>query len=137
MRVTHLISLGSHSHSDFVLFIAPGGGLGAELQPKNLDDAPLRIAPESAKRHVDDDRWIHLVLTYDGRRLRLYVDGREDKVKYLPGGLDLSQATLNVGRVGKGEWRYGFKGRLDDLILWNRALTEVEVRGLWATLNEF
>ncbi|MEN8167539.1 MAG: hypothetical protein ABFR65_08700 [Pseudomonadota bacterium] len=34
----------------------------------------------------------------------------------------------------KTERRYGFKEKIDDLILWNRALKEVELLGLWAAL---
>jgi hypothetical protein len=137
MNLEYLISTGDRSHSDLTMFIAPGGGIGISLHPKNLKDDLLRIPPEPAKQHVLDNDWTHLVLTYDGQRVKLYVDGRKDKVKFMPGDLYASNGTLNIGRMGNVDWYYGFKGKLDDLIVWNRALTEVEVRGLWATFKEF
>jgi len=73
------------------------------------------------------------VLIYDGRQVRVYIDGKEDKVIFVPGGLRLSDTRLNIGRMGNGKWHYGFTGKLDDLIVCNRSLTEVEVLGLWST----
>ena len=137
MNLEYLISSGARSHSDLAMFIAPGGGIGVGLHPKNLEEDLLRIPPEPAKRHVLDNAWTHLVLTYDGQRMRLYVDGREDKVMSMPGGLYVSNGKLNIGRMGNGDWHYGFKGKLDDVIIWNRTLTEVEVRGLWVTFKEY
>jgi alkaline phosphatase len=134
MNIEYLLSRGDQAHSDFVLFVAPGGGIGADLDSKALVEDSLLIPPEPAKWHVADDQWMHLMLTYDGRRVRLYIDGREDKVKSMPGGLSKMDGPLNIGRMGNGQWQYGFNGKLDDLIIWKRALTEVEVRGLWATL---
>jgi hypothetical protein len=135
MNVEYLWSLGEQARSDLVLFLAPGGGIGADLETNTLAEDSLLIPPEPAKWHVADDRWTHLVLTYDGQRVHLYIDGREDKVKSIPGGLRRSQGKLHIGRMGNGQWQYGFKGKLDDFILWNRALTEVEVLGLWTALQ--
>ena len=64
-------------------------------------------------------RWSHLALTYDGRTIRRYVDGR-------PAGTRAYSGTLGGGstlRIGDG-----FRGRLDELRLYDRALTAAELR---------
>jgi hypothetical protein len=66
---------------------------------------------------------------------RTYVEGRPDKTVSAPGGIGRSDGPLNIGRCGTGAWQYGFTGLIDDLMIWNRALTEVEVLGLWAWLK--
>jgi hypothetical protein len=64
-------------------------------------------------------RWSHLALTYDGRTIRRYVDGR-------PAGTRAYSGTLGGGstvRVGDG-----YRGRLDELRLYDRALSAAEIR---------
>jgi hypothetical protein len=75
------------------------------------------------------------VLVYDGRVIRTYVEGQLDKTVAAPGGIATSDARINLGRSGTGKWQFGFRGIIDDLMMWDRALSEVEVMGLWAQLT--
>jgi hypothetical protein len=71
--------------------------------------------------------WHHVANTYDGTTETLYVDG-----------VAVSSATFTMPRAKVGSARLGthfknaefFKGLLDDVRIWNRALTAVEVRSL-------
>jgi hypothetical protein len=78
---------------------------------------------------------VHVVFTYDGEVARTFVDGMPDKMILLPGGTGTSDGPLQLGRCGKGRWNYGFTGPVDDVLIWNRALTEVEVLGLCAAMK--
>jgi hypothetical protein len=135
MDPEYLLSTGDRSRAGLWLYLTPAGGVGAGLTHIDPDGSPLRVAAEPSRHRVIDDQWIHLVLTYDGRIVRTYVDGQEDKLTNLPGGKGISNGPINIGRKGNGQWQYGFKGKLDDLIIWNRALKEVEVLGLWASMT--
>ena len=72
-------------------------------------------------------RTFHVVATYDGRRLRVYVNGRLRAGRAARGaiahrrGRDLFLAR----RPGRGR---RFKGRLDEVALYRRALTRAAVR---------
>jgi hypothetical protein len=69
-------------------------------------------------------KWRHLATTWNGRTLRLYVDGR------LVGRRRLSRhAVKSAGplRIGAGAGRF-FKGAIDDVRIYRRALTTAEVR---------
>ena len=80
------------------------------------------------------DRWTHVALTYDGASLRMYVDGRLDAEapqpsRTYPGEVPtLSDYRLGVDRNGTRV----FRGVIDDLRIYDRALTAAEVATLAA-----
>jgi dienelactone hydrolase len=73
--------------------------------------------------------WRHVAAVKTGGRLRLYVDGKQVAVSsaFDPAEYDLS--TAGPLRIGFGEHDY-FKGKLRDLRLYRRALTEAEIGAL-------
>ena len=78
--------------------------------------------------------WHHIALAYDGTAkatgLRLYVDGKPAAVEVIKDHLAASCATDAALRVGYKPFGKPFKGQLDDLRLYNRALAESEVAEL-------
>jgi hypothetical protein len=131
----HLLSKGDASAVDYGLQIAPTHAVGAVLRRAEKGKGLLRIPADPCKHKVKLSRWTHVVMTYDGQVARTFVEGRLDKAVVAAGGIGSSDAPLNIGRCGMGQWQYGFTGLIDDLLIWNRALTEVEVLGLWASLK--
>ena len=89
--------------------------------------------PDPAVQKVATDKWVHVVLTDDGSVARTYVDGRLDKEQLPPNEIGISDTPLHISLQGDGNWRYEFTSSLDDVLIWNRALTEFKVLGLWAT----
>ena len=77
------------------------------------------------KTVIDPEKWYHIVGLYDGSEMKLYVDGTlESAVKQ---GGDVDQAgPLLFGTFG-GE---KFIGRLDEVIFFNRGITEAEIAEL-------
>jgi hypothetical protein len=71
--------------------------------------------------------WTHLALTYDGAQLRLYVDGVQRASKTVTGAMPNSSGPLRIGgnSVWTSEW---FKGELDELRVYNRALSASEIQ---------
>ena len=74
---------------------------------------------------IEPEKWYHIVGLYDGSEMKLYVDGTlESAVKQ---GGDVDQAgELLFGTFG-GE---KFIGRLDEIIFFNRGITEAEITEL-------
>src|SRR5262249_43959899 len=70
--------------------------------------------------------WSFLALTYDGRRMRLYVNARLVATRTVRGPLSTGRGPLRFG--GNAVWSEFFKGRLDELRLYDRALTAAELR---------
>jgi hypothetical protein len=134
-RIEHVLSRSAGTAPDCWLYITPahtvGGGLA--LAQDGRDAFHLPASP--AKQTVALRRWAHLVFTCDGQAALIYVDGRLDKKAALPAALRQGDAPFYVGRYGQAGGQFGFAGMVDDLLVWDRALTEAEVLGLWVALK--
>ena len=75
---------------------------------------------------VPQNTWTHLATTYDGATLRLYVNGAQVVSQSLTGAIRTSSGALSIG--GNGVWGEYFRGRLDDVRIYNRALSAAEVQ---------
>ena len=70
--------------------------------------------------------WTHLATTYDGATLRLYSNGTQVGSLAVTGAMANSSGALRIG--GNAVWAEWFSGQIDDLRLYNRALTVAEVQ---------
>ncbi len=78
------------------------------------------------------DKWYHVVATYDGKTQRLYRDGVEIASQYAPGNVSNPvNAHMEIGRTASGT-SY-FDGMIDEVRMYNRALTATEVQHLYRT----
>jgi len=73
------------------------------------------------------DRWYHFAGTYDGSTIRLYVNGEEESSAAAEGPINIA---TNDPCIGVGERRRHFHGTIDNVMIWNRALSEAEIREL-------
>jgi Concanavalin A-like lectin/glucanases superfamily/Viral BACON domain len=70
--------------------------------------------------------WSHLALTWDGTTLRLYVGANQVASRALTGTLTSSTGALRFG--GNGVWPEWFAGRIDEIRVYDRALTQPELQ---------
>jgi Concanavalin A-like lectin/glucanases superfamily/Putative esterase len=70
--------------------------------------------------------WTHLAATYDGTTLRLYVNGSQVGSRAVSGALLTSTGALRIG--GNNVWGEYFKGRIDEVRIYNRALSQGEIQ---------
>ena len=66
-------------------------------------------------------RWTHLAMTYDGATIRRYVNGKLAGTRAAKGAIAASSYPLRFG--GNAVWKEWFKGRLDEVRVYDRALT--------------
>ena len=88
-------------------------------------ECDARIDP----KQLLDGAWHHCVATFDGKVMRVYLDGRE--IGSLPREGDISAggaAPCGIGSM-KGEER--FQGGMDDVRIYREAISAEEVRGLY------
>jgi PKD repeat protein len=69
--------------------------------------------------------WTHLALTYDGTTIRRYVDGALAGTKAATGPLAGGSYPLRFG--GNAVWKQWFKGRLDEVRIYDRALSPAQL----------
>ena len=79
--------------------------------------------------------WHYVAVTYNGFSLNLYIDGVLDISSQAVISLDNSSEPLYFGKaftsVGQENWYRWFKGKIDDIGIWNRALTQQEITALY------
>jgi hypothetical protein len=70
--------------------------------------------------------WTHLAATYDGATLRLYVNGAQAASKALTGAIKTSTGALRIG--GNSVWGEYFSGLIDEVRVYNKALTAAQIQ---------
>ena len=70
--------------------------------------------------------WTHLAATYDGSMVRLYVNGVQVASKAQTGSLRTSANPLQIG--GDGIYGQYFAGRIDEVRVYNVALTQTQIQ---------
>ena len=91
------------------------------------------------KKKITDDKWHHVVASYDGKKKYIYVDGKLDAEVASPHKV-MGKAITRYGFIGVGSeagdfdgavgptWH--FKGVMDEFFLYHRAITAKEVSHL-------
>jgi len=73
--------------------------------------------------------WHHVVGTYDGANMRLFVNGSSDVVPVASGSVGNNSIRVLIGaRLINGAPYNFFNGLIDEVRIHNRALTEAEIR---------
>ena len=75
---------------------------------------------------LEPGAWTHLAATYDGARFHLYIDGISVASRDLTGDIKPSTDPLWIG--GNGPLGQYFNGLIDDLRIYNRALSQAEIQ---------
>jgi hydrogenase maturation factor HypE len=70
--------------------------------------------------------WTHLAATYDGANLRIFVNGVQVGALAQTGNMLVSARTLRIG--GNSVWGEYFNGVIDDVRVYNRALSAAEIQ---------
>jgi len=70
--------------------------------------------------------WTHLATTYDGAVVRLYVNGVLAGSSSISGSMTASTGVLRIG--GNSVWAEWFAGLIDEVRVYNRALTAAEIQ---------
>ncbi len=70
--------------------------------------------------------WSHLAATYNGTTMRLYVNGVQVASRAQTGSIATSNGALTIG--GDGLYGQYFAGLIDEVRIYNRALTAAEIQ---------
>ncbi|MEA3480315.1 MAG: LamG-like jellyroll fold domain-containing protein, partial [Bacteroidota bacterium] len=79
---------------------------------------------------ITPDEWSHVAATSDGSIMKIYFNGVLDPMTEVPpSSIHTSSADLQIGRwmTGPDQWFYPFDGTMDEVKIYNRALTAQEI----------
>lgn len=88
--------------------------------------------PYYPKSSINAGQWYHFVGVYDGSNVLLYVNGvPTGSPTALTGSLQNTTSEFFIGKRGFGTTNTGFDGKLDEVAVFNTALTELEVKKIY------
>jgi len=85
------------------------------------------------------NQWHHIVMTYDLSNIKLFVDGVLSATQPYNGAMNTSgNSGISIGESNQanGYWTYT-DGKIDDIGMWSRALTQQEISTLYNASNCF
>jgi hypothetical protein len=115
-----------------VLFKENGSGMAYSLYANQGSGLPVGQVNLGGERNAVGtaglplNAWSHLALTYDRTNLRLYVNASLVATTAVTGTLAASNGALRIG--GNSVWPEWFAGLIDEVRLYNRALTASEIQ---------
>ena len=77
------------------------------------------------------DGWVHFVGTYDGTMMHLYRNGEEEGNTTISGLTVDGENPVSIGWNGDSRC-HSLQGYIDEVKIWNRALSEAEVREIYS-----
>jgi hypothetical protein len=75
--------------------------------------------------------WYHLVGTFDGTNIRIYVNGSLAGTTFSPGSIHTNSQPFYIGRTDTGGATNFFNGQIDEVAVFNRALSPAEIQWIY------
>jgi len=83
----------------------------------------------TVKQNLTPGEWYHIVGTFDGTDIKCYLNGALKDTNQIS-GIKSSNAKLFIAKEG---WHNYFHGLIDEVRIWNRALSEEEIKASYST----
>jgi hypothetical protein len=101
------------------LYISPSGNSWMRINGNTLTGTSA----------IDDDAWHHVVGTYDGSELKIFVDGIEESSTVIGGETIDTTNPLRIGLARDNS--FDFNGIIDDVRIYNYALSNQEIVSIY------
>ncbi len=88
--------------------------------------------PNASGIPIDGSTWTHVVLTNNGSTCKTYVNGAEKASGPVNGSLIVDNTALQIGRNLDGGASNYYRGLIDDIRVYNQALSPQEVTSLFS-----
>jgi hypothetical protein len=100
------------------ILVASNGRMNVQLHGYQEAVLSVSLIPKEA--------WTHIVYVYDGKEEKIYIDGKEDLSSPYSKKLGVGSNPLTIGWGHTGD-NYHYNGLIDEVKLYNRALSPEEV----------
>lgn len=115
------------AYRGFDLWIQGAGNIGSHVVNTWSSNA-LKVISKDA---LTPNKWQHVVLTFDGSGkaagVRIYIDGKLSENSVEADSLSATIETKQPFRIGSRSTGSNWKGEVDDIRIYNRALPEPEI----------
>ena len=83
--------------------------------------------------NINNGQWTHTLVSYDGNKLKLYLNGNLDYENQIIDNFPESPSSVAFIGNSWGANNDFFPGQIDEVGIWNRALTEKEIQNLYTS----
>lgn len=104
--------------NDFAIFTTDQAGFLIATTENNMAKGPFSF-----------DVWTHLVGTYDGTDIKIYINGQLANTTNHPGTITGATYNLSLGTLDGTD--HFWNGNIDDLFIYDKALSQEEVTKLY------
>ena len=126
---------GIGSEREFYLGLDPSDTFVFTMHPDGTESLGTHVHVTSTTTLLIGE-WVHVAGTWDGATARIFIDGTEESSAPYSLGMINGGAPLFIGTDELNSWGYyNFDGSIDDVYIYNRALSASEVFTL-ATIPE-
>jgi len=115
-----IISKGWETQSGYELILL---GLGNQ---RRFQFAAKNVGRFDSTSLLQADRWYHLAATYDGRTVKLFVNGNVDASHRSRGRMTTNDLALNFGRNSQ-TFKDLYKGQIAEVRIWRRVLSQKDI----------
>ena len=136
LRQAGIVAAGAYGYAHGWLVDMPNGNGVLRIETSNSDNQ-LNGAVQSSAGAIANDRWSHVavVVRRGENNTRLYVNGFEVGKGTINGAnLDNPNLGLHIGRIPQAD---EFKGEIDEVHLYRRALDVAEIKALVEPGSQF
>ena len=98
----------------------------------------FRLRTDGSTKELESDlgavpftRWVHVGATYDGAKMRIFINGTQINSRSVSGTINMdNNAGVAIGNQPVGAGPRPFYGRLDEVRLYDQALSQAEMTAL-------
>lgn len=84
-----------------------------------------------SEKIISINQWYFVVGSYDGTSMKIYINGVLESLSNISNTLGKNNNQLTIGRMLHDEYPYWINGSIDNIRIYNRALSEVEIQALY------
>jgi Concanavalin A-like lectin/glucanases superfamily len=85
--------------------------------------------------YIRTNKWMNIVYTFDGKQSKIYIDGQLKRTNTGNAIFNSNANDLFIGRAESSEYPYWFNGIIDEVRIYNRALSAASVKQLNSLKN--
>jgi hypothetical protein len=134
LRNWFLLYKGSNTNNrEYAIGLSPDSLLSFQI---NNYGSRIECSSTYSADTIREGKWYHIVGTWDGIAQKIYINGELVNIKYPKISIKNLDSDLFIGTYGGDINKYDFKGAIDDVLIFNRVLSEEEVKILYNSGEE-
>ena len=118
-----------HANRDFTLKITSSGLVQFTVFSSGDNGTTLL-----SNQQLQSNKWVHLAVTKSQSVIKIFINGILDNSMNASTVIAQTSANLFFGKTSES-WSEFFSGNIDDIGIWNRALTQKEITNLFTSVS--